>query len=103
MESDVYYGTTNTGKRIHFGNILLYPEANNASKWVVQSLCGRDITEANLDEPLPTRVDEYCRACFRAIAWRYFTESMRTQNRDVRVLTPYARIELVRAAERKAS
>ncbi len=71
-----YYGTTAFGHRIHFGEIVLFPEANDPDKWVVAAHCGARLTERDIDAPLPNKVDEYCRVCFRALAWQAFEQSL---------------------------
>lgn len=77
-----YYGTSQFGLRIHFGEIVLFPEANDPEKWVIQAHCGARLTEHDIDDPVPSKVTDYCRSCFRAIAWQAFEASLQSLARS---------------------
>lgn len=72
--SDLYFGTTQTGSRIHFGTEVWYAEKKEV--WVVTSHCGNQIRTHSLDRPFPARVKEFCRSCFRTEAWLVYEETM---------------------------
>ncbi len=73
---NIYYGIMKTGHKIHFGSDILYPDPGNRHEWLAISHCGHEMTTYNLDRPLPMKVKEYCRTCFRTEAWNYFEEAM---------------------------
>lgn len=70
---EVYYGTSQTGKRIHFGTEILHPAGK---EWRVVAHCGNSIVSHSLDEPMPSRVTEFCKNCFRTAAWDAYERYM---------------------------
>lgn len=72
----IYYGTTLHGTRIHFGSEVLYPDPGNQREWVVVSRCGNRMYSHDPNQPSPGRVIEFCRTCFRAIAWATYVQTL---------------------------
>lgn len=61
----IYYGTTRYGHRLHLGQEVL------SNGVVVIAYCGNILSALDLDRGWqPTRVSEYCRTCFRKVAWQ---------------------------------
>lgn len=73
----IYYGTTSSGHRLHFGTEVMYPDPGNRREWVVISRCANRMYSHDPDEPSPGRVTEFCKTCFRAIAWSVYEDQMK--------------------------
>ena len=72
-----YYGWTKNGKRIHLGTHVEVITASGA--YVAQAFCGvlmradgRGYEQGDPERAIPGRVTEFCRGCFRSVAWQYY-------------------------------
>lgn len=71
MKIAVYYGTTMAGKRVHLGSQLL--TRSGESDVIVVGFCGNLVTAFETGQlPHPSRAREFCRTCFRSLAWEVF-------------------------------
>ncbi len=70
----IYYGWTPTGKRIHLGDVAVREDKGIT---ILDSFCGA-IMKAWEDGSMPPsgRVTEFCRNCFRTLAWEVFERSI---------------------------
>lgn len=73
-ETTLYFGTTQTGVRIHMGTNVWYQEDHD--RYVCDTLCGYRMTTHSLDRPFPAKVVEFCKTCFRSEAWGIYTNHM---------------------------
>ena len=74
----IFYGWTPTGKRIHLGDeARVWPAQKGYGTHVVDTFCG-SIMRAWEDGSMPSagRVTEFCRNCFRALAWMEFEKAL---------------------------
>ncbi len=72
----VYFGSTPTGKRLHLGDESRVLTATERL-YVVDTFCGC-IMRAWEDGSMPSygRVTEFCRNCFRALAWAEYEREL---------------------------
>lgn len=82
----IYYGWTTKGKRIHLGDEVAYSQSKKVN--VVSTFCGPLMWAwEDGSMPSPGQVQEFCRNCFRTLAWEAFEGSMLAESRlkEVRV------------------
>lgn len=70
----MYHGSTPTGRRIHLGEHLIVEYASGKRR--VQTRCGTDMFAFEAGQAPPARVSEYCKTCYRSVAWDYFVQAM---------------------------
>lgn len=83
----IYYGWTPTGKRIHLGDeTRVWMPAGGSQIHIVDTFCG-SIMRAWEDGSMPSVgiVTEFCRNCFRALAWMEFEKSLSAVGKRVTV------------------
>ena len=98
--AQLYYGTTMFGHRIHLGDDVLYPDISNPKQWVVVAKCGNRMYSFNVDEPAPSKVDEYCKTCYRPYAWDLFVENMRSRAvKQIQAMKPVSALKRKRKAQ----
>lgn len=80
----VWWGWTPTGKRIHLGDRALWEEGRMVH---VDTFCGA-IMKAPTDHeiPPPGRVSEFCRQCFRTLAWALLEQRMKEIAKTAKVV-----------------
>lgn len=68
----IVYGSCFGGRKIHkgVGEEHYYDDAFKAEVW--RTHCGNQMQEVNIDRPLPSKVDDFCKTCFRSEAWDTF-------------------------------
>lgn len=73
----VYFGWTPKGKRIHLGDETRIWQGKPSATYVVDTFCG-SIMRAWEDGSMPPagQVQEFCRNCFRSLAWNAFEASL---------------------------
>lgn len=82
----IYFGSTPTGKRIHLGDESRVWRPEDKDVFVVDTFCGA-IMRAWEDGSMPpsSQVQEFCRNCFRSLAWEIFERSLMRNKRKERV------------------
>ena len=81
----IYYGWTPTGKRIHLGDATRVWQGKPSATYVVDTFCNA-IMRAWEDGSMPPagRVTEFCRNCFRALAWAEYEKRMLVSGGEIR-------------------
>lgn len=82
LRTAIYYGWTPTGKRIHLGDETRVIRQKSARITIVDTFCSATMN-AWEDGSMPPqgRVQEFCRNCFRTLAWDIFEQRMLTKSR----------------------
>lgn len=96
----VYYGTSGQrqGLRIHMGSDVSY-FAHNDKKFRVRARCGIEMIETDIDAPQPKQVTEFCKNCFRKLAWEMLQQRL---NYNSGQQDYYAILQQLNAVEYKA-
>lgn len=87
MSDILYYGLSKSGHRIHFGSEVLFADQRRKKgEWVVVAHCGARTASHDQERPMPARVSEFCKNCFRSEAWGvYEAELLRRGAENERV------------------
>lgn len=70
----IYHGSTPTGKRIHLGETLIIQYESGKQR--VQTRCGTDMFAFKEGQASATQAMDYCKVCYRSVAWEYFMQDM---------------------------
>lgn len=87
-----YYGKTPAGKKLHMGTKVI-PYIGDTRSFQVQTFCGAQMVSDDTDLRPDLRL-EFCRNCFRAMAWQLLMDHMEKQASS---WTPESRIRASQA------